>query len=63
MLPYFWLRRKANKKKQLFGAQLAEAIDLITRSLKAGHPVPVAMNMVAREMADPIGTEFGLVMD
>lgn len=63
VLPYFWLRRKANKKKQLFGAQLAEAIDLITRSLKAGHPVPVAVNMVAREMADPIGTEFGLVMD
>ena len=63
LLPYFWLRRKANKKTAQFGAQLADAIDLITRSLKAGHPVPVAISMVAREMPDPIGTEFGLVVD
>ncbi len=62
-LPYFWLKRKAAKKTAAFGAQLADAIDLITRSLKAGHPVPVAISMVAREMADPIGTEFGLVVD
>ncbi|TIX38273.1 MAG: type II secretion system protein F, partial [Mesorhizobium sp.] len=33
------------------------------RSLKAGHPVPVAISMVAREMADPIGTEFGVIAD
>src|SRR5262249_13722652 len=33
------------------------------RSLRAGHPVPVAISMVAREMADPIGTEFGVVAD
>ncbi len=63
LLPYFWLKRKANKKTAAFGAQLADAIDLITRSLKAGHPVPVAISMVAREMPDPIGTEFGLVVD
>jgi tight adherence protein B len=36
---------------------------VIVRSLKAGHPVPVAVSMVAREMPDPIGTEFGLVSD
>lgn len=63
LIPYFWLKRKANKKTAAFGAQLADAIDLITRSLKAGHPVPVAISMVAREMEDPIGTEFGLVID
>jgi tight adherence protein B len=40
-----------------------EALELITRGLKAGHPVPVAIAMVAREMPDPIGTEFGLVAD
>ncbi|MEM7215310.1 MAG: type II secretion system F family protein [Pseudomonadota bacterium] len=63
VLPYFWLRRKANKKTAVFASQLPEAIDLITRSLKAGHPVPVAISMVAREMPDPIGTEFGIVSD
>ena len=33
------------------------------RSLRAGHPVPIAIAMVAREMPDPIGTEFGIVAD
>ena len=32
-------------------------------SLRAGHPVPIAITMVAREMTDPIGTEFGIVSD
>ena len=36
---------------------------MIVRSLKAGHPVPVAIGLVARELPDPIGTEFGLVAD
>ncbi len=62
-IPLFLLRRRRNKKLDAFGLQLPEAIDLITRGLKAGHPVPVAVNMVAREMADPIGTEFGMVCD
>jgi tight adherence protein B len=33
------------------------------RSLRAGHPVPVAISMVGREMRDPIGSEFGIVSD
>lgn len=44
-------------------AQLPDAIDIIVRSLRAGHPVPTALAMVAREMRDPIATEFGLVVD
>jgi len=31
--------------------------------LRAGHPVPIAISMVAREMRDPIGSEFGIVTD
>jgi len=61
--PYIWLKRRAGKKTAEFANQLPEAIDLITRSLKAGHPVPIAISMVAREMPDPIGTEFGIVSD
>lgn len=63
LIPLFWLKRKAAKKSAEFAAQLPEAIDLITRSLKAGHPTAVAISMVAREMPDPIGTEFGMVSD
>lgn len=62
-VPLFWLKQKRAKKLIKFGDQLPESIDLITRSLKAGHPVPVALSMVAREMPDPIGTEFGMVVD
>lgn len=63
LMPYIWLRRRKAKKLDAFGKQLPEAIELITRSLKAGHPVPVALSMVGREMPDPIGTEFGMVVD
>ena len=62
-LPFLVLSRARKRRHKLFGHQLPEALELITRSLKAGHPVPVAISMVAREMPDPIGTEFGMVAD
>jgi tight adherence protein B len=46
-----------------FGEQFPDAIDVIVRSLKAGHPLPIAISLVAREMPDPVGTEFGMVAD
>ena len=46
-----------------FVGQLSDAIDVMIRSLGAGHPLPAAINLVATEMADPIGTEFGLLSD
>jgi tight adherence protein B len=44
-------------------AQLPDSIDIVVRSLRAGHPVSTSIGMVAREMRDPIATEFGLVVD
>jgi tight adherence protein B len=58
---YFKLRRRKRFKK--FGDQLPDALDMTVRSLKAGHPIKAAMNMVAKEMADPIASEFGIVVD
>ncbi|TIT74548.1 MAG: type II secretion system F family protein, partial [Mesorhizobium sp.] len=63
VLPVMVLRFLRKRPHKRFGVQLPEALELITRGLKAGHPVPVAIAMVAREMADPIGTEFGVVAD
>ena len=63
VVPVAALRFLRSRRHKMFGIQLPEALELITRSLKAGHPVPVAIAMVAREMPDPIGTEFGLVAD
>jgi tight adherence protein B len=61
--PIFALRFLKKRRVKKFSAQFSEAIELIVRSLKAGHPVPTAIRMVSREMADPIGTEFGLISD
>ena len=63
VLPLKVLKFRRGRRHKIFGVQLPEALELITRSLKAGHPVPVAVGMVAREMPDPIGTEFGVVAD
>ncbi|RUX41490.1 type II secretion system F family protein, partial [Mesorhizobium sp. M4A.F.Ca.ET.050.02.1.1] len=63
VLPVMSLRFQRGRRLKRFGMQLPEALELITRGLKAGHPVPVAISMVAREMPDPIGTEFGVIAD
>jgi tight adherence protein B len=63
VLPILVLKFLRSRRRKKFGAQFPDAIDIIVRSLRAGHPVPVAINMVAREMADPIGSEFGIVTD
>jgi tight adherence protein B len=46
-----------------FSEQLPEALDIVVRSLRAGHPFRAAIGLVARELADPIGTEFGIMLD
>lgn len=55
----FLVGRRRNKAVR----QLPEALDIIVRSLRAGHPVPVALELVAREMSDPAGSEFGMAND
>lgn len=53
--------RAARIKK--FVTQLPSAIDIIVRSLSAGHPLNAAIALVGREMPDPIGSEFGMLSD
>ncbi len=62
-LPILVLRTLRQRRRNKFEEQLPEAVDTMVRSLKAGHPLPVAISMVAREMEDPIGTEFGITGD
>jgi tight adherence protein B len=63
VLPLGVLKWKANKRNAALGQQLPQALDIIVRSLEAGHPVPAAVTLVGREMSDPIGTEFGMAAD
>ncbi|RWD73571.1 type II secretion system F family protein [Mesorhizobium sp.] len=62
-MPLIVLRRARGKRILKFAKQLPDALDMIVRSLRAGHPVSVAIGLVAREMPDPLGTEFGIVAD
>ena len=58
-----FLGRLAKKRMQLFAEQLPDSLDIMVRSLQAGHPVATAMSLVTKEMRDPIGSEFGLAVD
>jgi tight adherence protein B len=62
-LPYFVLRLLRGRRQKKFAAQFPDALDIIVRSLRAGHPVPISITMVGGEMPDPIGSEFGVVAD
>lgn len=60
---YMWLNSKAKKRMDLFQEQLPDAVELMVRSLRVGHPFASAVNIVAQEMPDPVGTEFGILVD
>jgi tight adherence protein B len=62
-LLYFTLMRKRAARLRKLEAQLPEAIDILVRSLKAGHPILAAIRLVRRELPDPIGSEFGILTD
>jgi tight adherence protein B len=55
--------RERSRRIFAFGAQLPDAIDIIVRGVRVGLPFSTAVNLVAREMPDPIGTEFGMLAD
>ena len=63
ILPLAVLKFMRARRLKNFGARFPDAIDIIVRSLRAGHPVPVAISTVAKELPDPVGTEFGIVSD
>ena len=63
LFPFLTLLFKRRRRHGKFAAQFPDAMDIIVRSLRAGHPVPVAVALVAQELPDPIGTEFGIAAD
>jgi tight adherence protein B len=60
---YFWINRKAKKRMDLVEEQLPDAVELMVRSLRVGHPFSSAIQIVAKEVPDPLGTEFGMIAD
>lgn len=62
-LPVLIISRLAQRRRKLMQEQFPVALDIFTRSLRAGHPIASAIFLITEEMADPIGSEFGLVSD
>jgi len=62
-VPYFYLLWLKNQRLAKFERQLPEALELVSRALRAGHAFSVGLKMVGEEAADPIGKEFRQVFD
>jgi tight adherence protein B len=60
---FTWINMKAKKRMGLLEEQLPDAIELMVRSLRVGHPFSSAIGIVADEVADPLATEFGMIAD
>lgn len=60
---FFWINSKAKKRISLIEEQLPDAVELMVRSLRVGHPFSSAISIVSKEIKDPLATEFGLIAD
>jgi len=61
--PFLYLINKKNNRMKKFQAQLPEALDMMARSLRAGHAFSTGMKLASDEFEDPLGTEFGFTLD
>lgn len=62
-LPYFYLLQKRRRRTRRFTQLLPEAIDLMSRGLRAGQALPATIETVARECDDPLRSEFRRAAD
>jgi tight adherence protein B len=58
LIPYFIASARRRQRMKKFERQLPDALDLMARSLRAGHAFSGGLQMVADEFDDPLGTEF-----
>lgn len=61
--PVFWVWLKRKRRMAKFERQLPEALELIARSMRAGHAFSSGLALAAEEFEDPLGSEFGITVD
>ncbi len=62
-LPMVWLLLRRRKRLKVFAAQLPDALEMLSRALRAGQSLAAGMNMIAGEVPPPLGKEFGRVFE
>lgn len=60
---FVWVNNLAKKRIGLIEEQLPDAVELMVRSLRVGHPFSAALQIVAKEVPDPLGSEMGVISD
>jgi tight adherence protein B len=63
VMPLVWLMLRRSRRFKKFAKQLPDALELISRALRAGHSLASGFNLVAEEMRDPIAKEFNRVFE
>ena len=62
-IPLLFLQVQANRMRKKMQEQFPVALDVFVRGLRAGHPIAAALDLLTVEMPDPIGSQFGIVVD
>ena len=62
-IPVLFLQVRANRMRKKIEEQFPVALDVFVRGLRAGHPIAAALDLLTVEMPDPIGSQFGIVVD
>lgn len=60
---FVWVNNKAKKRLGMIEEQLPDAVELMVRSLRVGHPFSSALNIVSKEVPDPLASEMGVISD
>ena len=63
VLPLMVLNFRATRTRRKMQEQFPVALDVFVRGLRAGHPISAALDLLTIEMPDPIGSQFGIVVD
>ena len=62
-IPLMIFQVRANRMRKKIEDQFPVALDVFVRGLRAGHPIAAALDLLTVEMPDPIGSQFGIVVD
>jgi tight adherence protein B len=60
---WMWVTRLRNGRLKQIEEQLPLALDIINRAIRAGHPVISSVQLASDELSDPLGSEFGIIVD